>query len=607
MATEVLKYTPIPNDVDGAFRLVTLEPASSDSEPLRCKLTHEAWSNPDRPYEALSYVWGDSVIRKTISIDGSDFEITNNLYVALCHLRQQDKARLLWVDAICINQRDIAERNREVRNMGTIYERAENVVVWLGPEADQSQTAIEFIVSFCINLDTHGINQRNDIAVVQTSLSQLRQIVRPFAQQRYLPLWMSVVKLLQRPWFERAWVFQELVSGTNAIVQCGKKTMSWRPCYTMIRAMATSEDIGALLMGKVGNALTDANLLFWSRGSRLLWEQDPTKAKYSRKLLFLISQQRERLCQDPRDKIYSVLGLTDEAVQKAIIPDYGRSVEWVYCQLVKAYVEIYKDLEIMCHSMHVTASSCPSWAPDWRFPNNRCSIGGFPEQVSFRASRRQPAAASFSEDLSTIKVKGFCIGTVRDRNVQKAARPFLYRIGANNEIFCNWDIQVMARKLSEVPNIVTRASDRAILEIDFEALALHELKPKESTPPTASPAQETVLEAVLYSLVSDREITNKDTRKLVLNLVEDPTTLTKWPQDRAGYFKQANSRTWSMTVVLSDSGYIGLAPMQTNVDDLVYALQGCSAPIILRKRGDGAFSWVGDAYIHGVCVTSINE
>ncbi|CAK7239044.1 MAG: hypothetical protein STHCBS139747_000465 [Sporothrix thermara] len=133
-------------------------PAASFDSPLRISLFHASLDNPPE-YEALSYVWGKSWGQFTVHIqdahagdDGNNDDlaqlpalpVTPNLDRALRHLRFRIKkaadgsatiphARVLWVDALCINQQDPAERSRQVQQMRRIYELCVADVAWLGP------------------------------------------------------------------------------------------------------------------------------------------------------------------------------------------------------------------------------------------------------------------------------------------------------------------------------------------------------------------------------------------------------------------------------------------------------------------------------------------
>ncbi|EFQ30542.1 hypothetical protein CGRA01v4_12534 [Colletotrichum graminicola] len=111
------------------FRPVRLE-AGSSHDPIRCHLSQAYLDDKETiiPYEALSYCWGSSTSpRHTILVDGRFLFITENLFDALKNLRQEAEERILWVDALCIDQSNVRERGHQVTWMGKVYEHAERV------------------------------------------------------------------------------------------------------------------------------------------------------------------------------------------------------------------------------------------------------------------------------------------------------------------------------------------------------------------------------------------------------------------------------------------------------------------------------------------------
>lgn len=154
---ETFYYKPLDRTT-GEIRLVRLHMPinAADDDDILCDLiTTPLPQSP--PYEALSYTWGSSENKRTIKLNGKPFQVTQNLYVALKHLRERTillhnepktfphTERMLWIDAICINQDDLDERNFQVRLMWHIYSVASQVTVWLGEEADDSDVAMEMI------------------------------------------------------------------------------------------------------------------------------------------------------------------------------------------------------------------------------------------------------------------------------------------------------------------------------------------------------------------------------------------------------------------------------------------------------------------------------
>jgi len=115
---------------DRDIRLVKLYPGLFEDH-IRCSL--ETTSLDSKPtYEALSYVWGDPTLTTQILVDDCPLEMTINLAVALRQIRQSSKTRVLWIDAICIDQADSTEKTHQVKLMGNIYRASQHCLVWLG-------------------------------------------------------------------------------------------------------------------------------------------------------------------------------------------------------------------------------------------------------------------------------------------------------------------------------------------------------------------------------------------------------------------------------------------------------------------------------------------
>ncbi|PVH77425.1 hypothetical protein DL98DRAFT_368143, partial [Cadophora sp. DSE1049] len=120
-------------------RLLLLLPGL-DHEKLSCKLVTFYLDEAPR-YWALSYTWGDPGVTECISMDGHDITITANLRAALWNLRLSTRIRTIWIDAICINQKDLLERNQQVQIMPDIYSNAYGVLIWLGESSENSGLA----------------------------------------------------------------------------------------------------------------------------------------------------------------------------------------------------------------------------------------------------------------------------------------------------------------------------------------------------------------------------------------------------------------------------------------------------------------------------------
>jgi hypothetical protein len=123
------------------IRLLRLLPSEDDPKNLRCELFEHPLRKSDKPsypYEALSYVWGSEEKPKSITVDNQNLHITQNLYTVLLRLQDHSCPRVIWVDAICINQGNNREKEDQIPLMAEIYAKSSRVVVWLGEAEDDS-------------------------------------------------------------------------------------------------------------------------------------------------------------------------------------------------------------------------------------------------------------------------------------------------------------------------------------------------------------------------------------------------------------------------------------------------------------------------------------
>jgi hypothetical protein len=141
MAHTRYQYGPLKSP--DSIRLLYLLPGAFEDE-IQVKLKEVSLSKPP-PYEALSYVWGSPTADDPISCHGEELLVTANCIAAMRRLRYKRKHRVLWIDAICICQGTIDERNHQVGLMGDIYSQATRVIIWLGEASPQSDFAISFM------------------------------------------------------------------------------------------------------------------------------------------------------------------------------------------------------------------------------------------------------------------------------------------------------------------------------------------------------------------------------------------------------------------------------------------------------------------------------
>jgi hypothetical protein len=310
---EAFIYQPLDPDPDAdSVRLVLIEPAIDDDDPLSCTLINVKFAEKRR-FKALSYMWGNEAVKETIFLNGVKFHVGRNLWDAVHYLRRSSNQMPFWIDAICINQQDIPERNRQLAMMKYIYFRADTVVIWLGKKYSRYQ------------LRTGGIHQEKP----QESGTVPVTTTKPGEKSETLALGLNneggvkasneeremVKELCADGYWDRLWIIQEIGRARQKEVCFGNLAMDWNAFIEIATLHNTSYE-GPL------------------RLKRLL--QDKYSGSHTlRKLLY---DHREALCKEPRDKIYGLVGLAADAVEfpmdysKSLINVWTDTMEFMNCQ-----------------------------------------------------------------------------------------------------------------------------------------------------------------------------------------------------------------------------------------------------------------------------------
>jgi hypothetical protein len=321
-------YRPLQDDDE--IRLVEIQPARYERETINCEIIHVRKSDPSLDYEALSYTWGDASKLKPIIIGAfHEFHVTSNCYDALRRFRDHDGKRLIWIDAICINQEDDAERTQQVGVMGEIYRCASQVLVYLG-EADENSKRV-------FNHVAHLQSSEED-----TDLGE------------NLPMDSSLVEatraVLQRPWFNRVWVLQEVYQDpSNVTVVCGPDSVFWG--YFSLCCMRLCKS-NTVLFGGYSAYLPHVLTIGADTRSRGLFE--------------LLCQTRHAAATDPRDKFFAILSMIGEDKDALPVSDYSQSTTMVYTAVGLYLLQKCKLLLLQAvRHRHSTYPALASWIPDW--------------------------------------------------------------------------------------------------------------------------------------------------------------------------------------------------------------------------------------------------
>lgn len=196
-----------------AIRIIKLHPSNSLDAEVRCELLHTSLTECEEDihslYTAISYVWGDVQDTRVIFVDDKKLEITATLHAALRHIRLKKEPARLWADAICINQSDIEERGRQVRQMGAIYACASHTIIYFNSPTPEAELFLESLRQ--LNANIRKGFPANELALRTCS-----------------SLWMlSRECFLRQAWLSRIWVLQELLFSKDPWIQCGTTRCRW--------------------------------------------------------------------------------------------------------------------------------------------------------------------------------------------------------------------------------------------------------------------------------------------------------------------------------------------------------------------------------------------
>jgi hypothetical protein len=239
--------------------------------------------------------WGHSFGAETILVDQTEITIGANLYAALFYLRQPRKKRVLWIDALCINQNDIQERSQQVSLMRRIYMGASQVVSFVGAEITDLDIGLDFIELLNSNL----------------SKQKFLPLVRHY---QYVRQWKAVETLWSQEYWRRVWIIQEVVVASNLVICYGHRSVPWARFSGVIKQLMELSVNGELrgyisMLCFTGPAMLD----------RLRERRELSGQGWPLATLLQLCSDTQTQSTDPRDKIYGLLGLQDPVADHADI------------------------------------------------------------------------------------------------------------------------------------------------------------------------------------------------------------------------------------------------------------------------------------------------
>ncbi|KAI0878112.1 heterokaryon incompatibility protein-domain-containing protein [Hypoxylon argillaceum] len=554
------------------FRLITILAGENDC-PVECLLSSADLGDELVPkYETISYCWGDPNDRCNILVNDISLLVPLSAAEALRRVRSPVAPRVVWLDAICINQEDAGERQQQVSLMSMIYQNGDRNLIYLGEEdIEEALHSIDAIL--------------NEATVAEGSFTLLRSEGGTWLYSdtgiNAAYSVSALFKLFCIPWFRRLWVLQEAALTKENVCLCGSFEFRLLD-VTRVAAWLVYKyyfvDEGLRLQCSYAadmNDLVDTQYGYHN-----------TKTGQMAGILYLLDLAQQRLSSLDVDKVYGILGLTinpgDGRPRLAITPDYGRSVAEVYREAAWCILRESGDLQILDYVRHWTVGGelqlddFASWVPKWHRSKDLDEHPNF-MSTTFGAclGREMILSGGITQSDAGLSVGGFRIGRV-SRITQ--------RIKADDSV----RMKYLESMLDEVNLMVTTPPDSCSLK---QAIAVTMVAGVDVRYQPTGPEITGGYEAF-------RNLGSKETRRASVSSVDD--THDDNTIQAIHYAEAMYNACMNRTFFVTANGHFGLGPHFMKESDVVVILYGLRWPAVLRQLEGNQWLFLGTAYVYGL-------
>ena len=382
----------------------------NDASPLSCSVVTVCLDDAPLPtYSAISYCWGTVPYKyATIIIDGTEVKLPKNAELALRYLHSQrpctedasegpsssvqprSLVHLLWIDSICINQDDIAERSHQVSFMDQIYFKAERVLIWLGQDeagfASASTAAIHQLLAHC-RAETKDYRTFKDKVFPKPAWGISKERTFSFREHPFPEAvdWGQLQRYFRSPWYTRLWVVQEVALARRAFCYYGKHGLDMKDLATaaiwMRHCQFFRHDGWSEQTYRAGVRCAELYLYMVDveqcrLGGKHSGSCRKGACRDGESLVRLLQHAQSRDRGEPRDKFYGVLGLAPKEEVQGLRLDYSSPLAEVFAEGTKLAIKFAESLDLLSSARNLgeenwdwyKANEWPSWLPLWHQP-----------------------------------------------------------------------------------------------------------------------------------------------------------------------------------------------------------------------------------------------
>jgi len=612
-AAEKFVYEALPTG-DHSIRVLDLHPGTPD-DPIACDLRCIDLTSISTTYEALSYTW-DSGQSIPVKCSNAAIFVKSNLFNALWVLRRRKKVRILWADAICINQDDLHERAQQVKIMHLVYRKAASVRVWLGVTPLQQDVTRTTIAqrTFRLIKQVNALLKPEFDGMSRGSLdTRIRDKLRKICSTDRTPnpkLRLVSSLFERRPWFKRVWVQQEVGLADTAIVSWGLSAIPWSDMVAFVLFISVASKFEPSIREFGLQTLIPLACLkhIWSLynpNTSWLREQpallsltkdlDPLADVYFLKLL---NVSRDLLATDKHDHIYALL--THPICRRFLGPveiesiniDYSAPVEHLFLQLAKAILRRTRSLVLLSFVEQHDRGKY-TWVPRWdqnhTVPIIRFFIDG---TTNFDASKwqKQYFQRQIPEYEPNIKDDSLHVQSIVLGDVDK-----VYQIPDFAEYS---DVQSpLPSSFRDLWNSVRHATSLCPLEIQWRNFIMSLTCGTVGTH-RGSRRIWRVLQVRAYAFAKTRCAFDDGELKELFNPLAIPDT---FDIERACHaFIDDTKNNTGRKLFRAHQGFVGLVPWTAHPNDLCCVLVGAPVPFLVRRTGTLQYRLLGECYVNGV-------